>query len=114
MIEKNISEEAKNAMTMKPVLDEMPDRIKIDTGNKEMQDFINWHVGINYDDCKDMSRDDLILFILRHQAVNQFIRMGNEERTTNQIDDITNVLIDSGIAEEIEEDDNLSLKLVKK
>lgn len=114
MIEKNISEKAKNAMTMKPVLDEMPDRIKIDTGNKEMQDFINWHVGFNYDDCKDMSRDDLILFILRSQAVNQFIRMGNEQRTTNNIDDIINVLVDSGIAEGIEEDGEFSLKVVKK
>jgi len=65
MIEKNISAEAKNSLQMQPVLDEMPERIKIKDNNKKKEDFINWYVGSIYDDCKDMSLDDLILFLLR-------------------------------------------------
>ena len=72
MIEKNVSEEAKNSLQMQPVIDEMPERIKIRDNDKKKEDFINWYVGSTYDQLKDMSFDDLILFLLRSYGERMF------------------------------------------
>ena len=105
MIERNISEAAKNSMQMQPVLDEMPERIKIKNNNKRVEDFINWSVGVAYDDCKDMSRDDLILFVLRNRAMDQYLRMGRDETIDNDMEIITDALVDNGMAKFVENED---------
>ena len=107
MIEKNVSEEAKNSMEMQPVINEMPDRIKISIDNKKMQDFINCYVGSKYDECKDMSLDDLILFLLRSKGHELYLEQLNSDAKDAEQDMIMDALVDGGLLAYVDDEDGI-------
>jgi len=107
MIEKNVSEEAKNSLEMQQVIDEMPERIKISIDNKKMQDFINWYIGTKYDECKDMSIDDLILFLLRSKGHELYLEQLNSDAKEAEQDMIIDALVDGGLLAYVDDEDGI-------
>ena len=105
MFEKNVSEEAKNSMEMQPVIDEMPDRIKIKDNNKDKENFINWYVGSTYDQCKDMSLDDLILFLLR--SYGEFMFNKSQCTREDEINLVIDTMVERGFLQFVDDEDGL-------
>lgn len=105
MIEKNLSKEAKDSMQYDLVLNEMPERIKIKDNNKKKEDFINWYVGLAYDDCKDMSLDDLILFLLRSHGESMF----NKSQSTREeeIDLVIDTMVERGFLQFVDDEEGV-------
>ena len=105
MIEKNVSEEAKNSLLLQPVLDDMPERIKIKLNDKKKADFINWYVGSTYDECKDMSLDDLILFILRSYGEHMFNK--SESTREDEINLVIDTMVERGFLQFVDDENGV-------
>ena len=105
MIEKNVSEEAKNSLQMQPVIDEMPDRIKMKDNNKKKENFINWYVGSTYDQVKDMSFDDLILFLLRSYGEYMFNR--SQCTREDEINLVIDTMVERGFLQFVDDEDGV-------
>ena len=103
MFEKNVSEQAKNSLQMQPVIDEMPDRIKIKDNNRKKEDFINWYVGSTYDQFKDMSLDDLMLFLLR--SYGEFMFNKSQSTREDEINLVIDTMVERGFLQFVDDED---------
>lgn len=105
MFEKNVSEQAKNSMEMQPVIDEMPERIKFKDRNKKKEDFINWYVGSTYDQFKDMSLDDLMLFLLR--SYGEFMFNRSQCTREDEINLVIDTMVERGFLQFVDDEDGV-------